>query len=621
MSNNLLTEVQRIKEIMGVKSDLSLITEARNPFEEIISSAVNFFKKEIPVGIRTTDPYIPVGLVNVPRSTYNRLTSFLRSGDWDSLSDSEAAYLGQILAQDRNYVDKLYQEEMRKVMNKFNLSETDLIRKMSQELPPNASQADVQNYLANLFRNPNDPSSFKPSNTLSGLVGSKIKNKITDLSRNGKIDEEIASAEAFTKRVGKNMISPVLLAFKQIIGGGFFKSQEKLEKQLDDIFKRIDTKLAEGGGKVSVTKINREVREIFNTIVAMKKSADFGIRSLYDLHITNNPKIPEAVKEELKKEKYVERIMKYANEDLANSTLPVMLQKAQNYVEAIPVLGGLIRGMAKKAIKGEEYKFIDNILAEQLVSAKRLGNIFLWNNPQGLTDVIVNFSRTGKYATLVEKFGYYLAVHNFVIPFIIQTIEGFRENKEIIEVRELIKQILELCGDEVLGLNCPEEDIKELKNYTTNQFWQGFYDKVPLLKPFRDGFEVSDLAGFTYVDEALQFLGEAFNEEVFGDQQTVESILNKTKALREKYKQMLKSKGIDIENIEAYKKAKEVMDRNYDNSPEGFKAYIKDQTGQDTTNLNTTLPNGNQTFWDNEYVWVKEDRLSNKGKWKIKEGQ
>jgi hypothetical protein len=215
----------------------------------------------------------------------------------------------------------------------------------------------------------------------------------------------------------------------------------------------------------------------------------------------------------------------------------------------------------------------------------------------------------------------HLAVHNFVIPFIIQTIEGFRENKEIIEIRELITQILELCGDEVLGLNCPEEDIKELKNYTKNQFWQGFYDKVPLLKPFRDGFEVSDLAGFTYVDEGLQFLGEAFEEEVFGDQQTVENILDKTKALREKYRQMLKSKGIDIENIEAYKKAKEVMDRNYDNSPEGFKAYIKDQTGQDTTNLNTTLPNGNQTFWDNEYEWVKQDRLSNKGKWRIKEGQ
>lgn len=620
MKENLLNEVQRIQEIMGVKSDSTLITEARNPFEEIITNAVNFFRKETPTTIRLNDPIIPVGpLVRVPRTTYEKLTSFLRTKDWSSLTDNEAAYLGQILSQDIDYVDKLYQEEFRKVMTKLGLSETDIVRKISNDLPPNPSPADIQNYMANLFRNPADPTSVKPSFTLSGILGSKIKNKVNELVTNGKINEEIASAEGFAKRVGKNLIPPVMLAFKQIIGGGFFKSQQKLEKQLDDIFKRIDAKLAEGGGKTSITKINREVREIFNTIVAMKKSADFGIKELYNFHIVNNPKIPQYVKEELEKEKYVEKIIKYANEDLANSTMPIILQKAQNYVEAIPILGGVLRGLAKKALGKGEYKFLDNLAAEQLVSLKRFGNMFLWNNPQGFEDVIVNFSRTGKWATLGEKVAFYVVVHNFLIPFILQTIEGWSENTEIQEVRTQIQDLLALCEDKVLELDCPEEEIQQLRNYSKDQFRKGLYNKIPVLKPFREGFQTSDLLAFTYVDEGINFLVDAWDEELFGDQQTVENLITRTQELREKYREKLAQKGIDINNLGSYKQFRELQNKTYDNSENGFKAYVKDNTGEDTTGLNTKLPNGNHMFFDDEYEWVKESKLSNKGKWRIKQ--
>jgi len=617
MNKNIITEVQRIKEIMGVKSDLILITEAKNPIEEILDSAISFFTKKIPTTIKATDPEVMVGLVRVPRATFDKLTRFLTTRDWTELTDSEAAFLGQVLSQDINYVNSLYQQEFRKVMAKYNLSETDLIKKMNQELPQNPTSADIQNYLAAKFQNPADPSSIKPSFTLSGIVGSKIKNKLTELQNTGKVKEEIASAEGFVKRVGKNVVPPVIIAFKQILTGAF-TSNKKLEEKLDDIFKRIDAKLAEGGGKVSTTKVNREVREIFNTLVAMKKSADFNIKKLYEYHIVNNPKIPEEVKQELIKEKYVEKIIKYANEDLANSTMPIIMRKAQNYVESIPILGGLIRGLAKKAMYKEEYKFLDSMLAEQLVSLKRLGNVIIWNSPQGLEDVIVNYSRTGKWATLGEKAAGYIFVHNIMVPFVLQTIEGWFSNKEIINIREEIKALLELCQDEVLDLQCPDEDIQKLKNYSKDQFWKAFYDRVPVLKPFRQGFQGSDPFFFTYVDEILNFMIDAFDEEVHGDQQTVENLIGKTKELRDRYREQLKQKGIDIDNLSAYRDFKALQNKTYDNSENGFKAYIKDNVGADTSGLNLKLPNGNYQFWDDEYEWVKQGQLSNKGKFQIK---
>lgn len=606
---------------MGVKSDLILITEGKNPVEEILDSAISFFTKKIPTTIKATDPEVMVGLVRVPRATFYKLTKFLTTKDWTELTDSEAAFLGQVLSQDSNYVNSLYQQEFRKVMAKYNLSETDLIKKMNQELPDPYTSADILNYLATKFQNPADPSSIKPSFTLSGIVGSKIKNKITELQNTGKVKEEIASAEGLVKRVGKNVMPPVIIAFRQILTGAF-TSNKKLEEQLDDIFKKIDAKLAEGGGKVSTTKVNREVREIFNILVAMKKSADFNIKKLYEYHILENSKIPEEVKQELIKEKYVEKIIKYADEDLANSTMPIIMRKAQNYVESIPILGGLIRGLAKKAMYKEEYKFLESMLAEQVVSLKRLGNVIIWNSPQGLEDVIVNYSRTGKWATLVEKAAGYLFVHNYLVPFALQTIEGWRTNSEIIKIREEIKAYLELCQDGVLDLQCPEEDIKNFRNYSRDQFWKAFFNKVPILKPFREGFQGTDPLFFTYVDEILNFLGDAFDGELFGDQQTVKNLIDKTQALRDRYREQLKLQGVDIDNLQNYEEFRERQNKTYDNSENGFKEYVKDNfTTVDTSGLNLKLTNGNYQFFDEEFEWVKERGMSNKGKFRVKNAQ
>lgn len=616
MKNNLITEVERIKEIMGVKSDLPLLTEGRNPWEEMIDFAVNLFKKERPALIRATDNYVDIGLVRLTKTVFNKLQTFLRTRSWDALSDIDARNLGAVLSQDINYVNRLYQEQFRQAMSRLRLSEEDLLKKISNDLGPNPNEQQVQSYLASIFRNPQDPSSFKPAETLAGTMASKIKNRIDEIKA-GNFKEEIGSPEGLVKAVGKNVTPPILLAFRQIMGGGLFRSTKKLQQKLDDIVRRIDEKLAQTGGGGSLKKINREVRELFNVIVAMKKTADTDIRYLYDLHITNNPKIPDKVKEELEKEGYVKKIIEYMNEDLANSTLPIIRQKLQRQVESIPFFGGLFRSIAKAATD-ENYKFLNNIFREQWTSIKRLFNVILYKSPETLEDLVVNFSRTGTWATFVEKAAGYLLLHNAVIPFALATIEGMMTNSEIIKLREEVQALLELCADATLELNCPEEEIKLMKNYTDKQFIDSFLDKVPLLKPFRGEFHVDDLFFFTYLDEVIRFTYDAWHNYLYEDQDIFQKSLQRLKGLQNQYKEQLKLKGIDLDNMEAIRNFRELKNKTYDNSENGFLSLVKDW-GQDTTGLKPKLPNGNYRYWDNEWKWVQQGPVPSMGKFEIVE--
>jgi len=612
MKELLITEINRIHEIMGIKNSKVLILEnTKNPFLEIWDTAFNFFKKYEPTTVSPNARVIRLGAIDVPRNTYTAIKTFLTTKNWDLLTPTNARNLGVILSQDTDFVNKIYQSQFRKALDTLKLTEKELIQKIKNDLPPNATTQDIQNYLANLFKNPNDPASEKPAELLSSFLEPKISSRIKDLD-SGKFLPEIYNAEGFIRNTGKNLEPPVLKAFREILGGGIFVSTEKLEKRLDEILSKISQKLDSG------VKVNREMRELFNTIVALKKSAGDNVRKLYDLHITNNPNIPKEFKDELEKEDYVKKILDYAQEDLVKSTWPILKQKGDAYFSSVPIIGWLYRAM----IGGmkEEGKTLKNVLTEAAEGVKRTLNVIAWNSPLSMKEAVVNFSRTGKWATLGEKALGYIFLHSFLIPGILARLEGYYKNKKIRELNAQIQEVKEAC--EAGLIDCSDSDLQLLENYNKDMFWSDFYDNVPLLKIGREGFQASDLLFFTYIDEVSNLLMDADEEMAYGDQDVLDILKQRLTDIQNKTGQELKKVGIDPEKSEEIEQASKMLNQKYDNSETGFKQFIKNSVGADTTGINVKVPGENNTFtyWGDKYKWIR-DGASTLGTFEVQNAQ
>ena len=144
-------------------------------------------------------------------------------------------------------------------------------------------------------------------------------------------------------------------------------------------------------------------------------------------------------------------------------------------------------------------------------------------------------------------------------------------------------------------------------------------NKIPILKPFRGDLKGSDVLFFTYIDEVIEGAVDLWWDTEFSDQDILKKTVERVKGTANKYREQLKMQGIDIDNVQVVQDWRALQSKKYDNSEPGFKSYIKDNTGQDTTGLqNLKLPNGNYEYWGDEYEW-KKDGLSNLGQFKIVE--
>jgi len=606
MKNLLITEINRIQEIMGIDNSKTLILEAtKNPFTELWSSAINFFKKYEPTNLPINYRSVRLGGIDVPRPTYTAIKNFLNTRNWDLLTRINARNLGTILSQDLDYVNKIYQSQFRTAMDNLKMTEQELIKKINDELPPNASPQDIQIYLRDLFNPTGDPANEKIAELLGAFLQPKISSRIKDFN-SGKFVPEIYNAEGFLRKVAKNFELPVLQAFRTIFKN-LFKDTDTLEKKIDEILSKMYQKLQAG------KKVNREMRELAMTIVSMKKQADDDIENLYKLHITDNPNIPQKFKDELEKEDLIKQIKTYWNEDLANSTTPILRQKVEQWLSAFPVIGWAVRGLYGATKDGKTLK---NVLLEALEGVRRTFNVIAWNSPTSMKEAVINFSRTGKYATIVEKIAVYLTLHNVLIPMIIARLETYYKNSEVQKLNEQIKQIKEYCA---LGLiSCTEEDIKMLDSIKPSDYWQDVLDEVPLLKPFRNGLEIKDIFFFTYLDELSSLLSDADEELAYKEQDVKGLVLSRLTGLKDKLNAELQERGIDPNNEQQVEEASKLINQLYDNSESGFRQYIKNATGSDTTNLEVKVPGqeGIYTFWDDKYRW-KRSGASTKGKFEL----
>lgn len=622
MKENLIVEVKRIHEIMGVKDSKKLLMEGPI-IEELIKKTAKLVKDlgVTPHNPRTA-PEVPAGYTRVGKNLVD-------SGTWiqiervlsgqrllTSLSDNAAFSLGRILAQDPDIVDSLYKEQMRRFMQTTKRDEATALRLIYNELPNN--QNDLRRTMTRIFNDPNDPNT-QAANMLSGILYSKIEKRLVELSgTNFKI--QVFAPEGPIKNIIKNLEPPITMAFRNIFGPWITnKNLDWFNDRLSQIADRIEEKLNRrtSEGNLDPEEVIREVREMFNTIVARRLNSVKETDTLLDTYIWKNPNIPDKVKEELKTFGYVNEITEKLKGDISLTFNKQFLEWLKRSAQSIPLVGQILTPVAKKAVYGKKYDFANEWLTDMVKTLKRTGNQIAYSSPFTFNEILARSAKNGKFATIIEKIIAYLGVHNFLVPAALQELQALYTNTEINNLKKQIKTFKDACEAGLLiGDDCSQ--IDEIENYTMSQWWDGFFQKVPVLKLFGGDFEGTDLLFFTYLDEVYKLIKNARNNLILGDQDLLQQYRKELTAIDEKYKKQIKKWGVNPDNAEQIEELKQRMNIKYPNSPDGFKKSVLDAGGD--PNLIST--EGEIYKWDNKtYKFIMKDPSTGQGIFEMEEEQ
>lgn len=596
MEKYLITEVERILEIMGVEPIKNLITEA-NIFQRLLGWGEKFLAgaRRVP-GVADE---LELNGVRVRRFMYDKLMKALRGQiPFSDLTGLEAYNLGKLLSSSKDEADKIYKEQVRKALKELKWSEQQLVSSLRTNV--NQNGGDVRKTLKTMFQDPTNPND-NSGEFLAGLMGNKVQQRIDDLN-SGNFKNEIFRPESAWKILLKNFEPSFVKAFREVFFKYYKKSQEQLEDEITRRLDLIEEKLnrVSSDGKVRPQNVGTDMRELFNIIAAWKKSAGDEIGVLLDLHIWNNPKIPQKVKNTLKKTGYVDEFMKHIDEEINQSAWSIFQNTMKSYGKMVPLLNGVIKSFEK-----EGYKYLDNLAKDTAESFARIFNYIAYKSPQFPSEILSNSLRSGRNATIAEKIAGYMFIDNVAIPYAIANIEAIIKNDNINKFNETVQIIQELCAAGQLD-NCPsQEEMKQLDNYTREQFNENWVSHAPLYKVFfgQNGeHKWTDALFFTYLDETLNFGKKWRDNTAFDKGDFLENQLKLLKGYQTDVDTWLKEHGIDPQDKGRLEQLRLVMNKQYKPDEANFKKYLIEQGGYDATLVNSqnNLKNGDLYSFDGD---------------------
>ena len=316
---------------------------------------------------------------------------------------------------------------------------------------------------------------------------------------------------------------------------------------------------------------------MFNFIVARKLSAQDKTNDLIKLYITDNPKIPQDVKDELETFGYVKAIKERLGKDIVNTTTAQFNEAVQRNIESIPIMGGVLRSIAKKA-NDKSYDMGNSLLEEFKKATKRFFWQATWSSPFTPSEALARSIALGRTATISERVLLYIIMSNIFIPIFNQTIEGMLTNTEIQRLKEIVDAVKLACEKGVL-VPCPEEDIKQLENYTREQFRQGMKEKMPykhLLQGIKDGDLLGILGSVTWWDEIYTFGEEVIANYLFGDQTMLETFKKDLVKSSENINNHLRALGVDPDDEKQVQALMDSLNKTYKNNLESFNNSLRD---------------------------------------------
>jgi hypothetical protein len=588
MKREILQEIKRINEIMGVKSSAKILLEQPGVIADLIDKGRAIWKNisKSPDSYTNATKYT-IGDINIPSQTYLRLKAFINNpySTISNLTNSDAFSLGRILSQDVPAVETLYQSQFKKVMLDKKISEEDLLKLIFKEAR-DKHNGDLAGALRSIFAekktvNGVDVLDVTPSSELmAGMLYNKMLNRIQSVSTNT-FTKEIVPAEGTIKNFVKNIEPAIIKAYREIYSSwfNFGKDKEWYTNKIKEIEARAQAKLGQrlGSGAVDPQAVNREIRELFNFIVARKLSAQDKTNDLIKLYITDNPKIPQDVKDELETFGYVKAIKERLGKDIVNTATAQFNEAVQRNIESIPIMGGVLRGIAKKA-NDKSYDFGNSLLEEFKKATKRFFWQATWSSPFTPAEALARSIALGRTATISERVLLYILMSNIFIPMVYQGIEGLLTNTEIQRLKEIVDAVKLACEKGVL-VPCPEEDIKQLENYTREQFRQGMKEKMPynhLLQSIKDRDLLGILGSVTWWDEIYTFGEEVIANYLFGDQTMLETFKKDLVKSSENINNHLRALGVNPDDEKQVQALMDSLNKTYKNNLESFNNSLRD---------------------------------------------
>ena len=622
----ILSEIKRIQEIMGVEVRKDILLEQPSLWKELIDGGKKIWKSlsKERVGSYTNPTGYRVGNIDIAPDTFSRIRNFLENpySTINNLIMSDAFVLGRILSQEIPNVESLYQSQFRRAMLETGASEEELLQSIADEAVNNY-QGDLRLALRNIFANESGQID-QSSELLSGMLLNKIRNRISSL-QDETFKTEIVDIEGAVKNWLKNNEPAILKALREIYLNWFniFKNKDKnwIDNKLTEIESRLQEKLSRkmSSGTPDPQAGYREIRELFNFIVARRRSGQDEVGDLLKLHIDDNPRIPQKLKDELNSFGYVDAIRKRLNKDIVNTTSNLFAESVKRSIESIPILGGILRPIALKAKLKDKYNLADSFMGDFAEATKRFLLSATYRSPFTPTEILARSIAIGRAATIGEKVFLYITFHNYIIPFLYQTLEGLFTNTEIQRLKLIIETVQSACDAGVL-VPCPDEDIKKLQNYTKEQFKQGMRDKMPFLdtvRSIKDGDLLALLGSMTWLDEIGEFFGNAWDNLVFGDQTVFLQYMDQLKTANESIEKSLRAMGVDPKDEQQIQKLKESLNKTYKNSLQDFENSFRDAGLSVSPGECQDLGGGKYSYGNNNFIFKVTKPATGEGYFEI----
>lgn len=624
MKKEILLEINRVHEIMGIKTNKLLV---EGPiFKKLTTYLDDLFQDADVIKPLVNDPdFFSVNGVRVSDGELKNIRSLISDPDLINVADPKTIKtLGRIISKDTEKVSQLYYDVFDDIFKTKEITEKEFYKKINEKIKAGSS---IDDELERLF--PDDifaQSVFRP--TFEGKLNLAKRGELNPKQPKG-IDpttkQPWESPGYVNEYIGPELgkISKLYADGKEVALGNavgrFFRQSEPFwsmyfRKWWTAVFQKQETNILKAKQLISdaITKIQanqdatRELQQALIQILLVRKNSNFDLTTILNKFLKDNPNIPK------------ENLDAFLNSTVAgNKKVSDLLDALNNvsgkeartkalniggraYLELVPLIGTINRSDS----------VVDNIINVFSKPAARMVNMATLKGPTTIFEKIVNSSLRGRNYQLYTKITEKALIYYIIIPAAITLYEYFKEQgpaafqlKFYRNVKKLCKNIVpttdQLKDVELIKEWCASIEKEESKlKFITEEGWFTNYMKA-LPNDLLAGLTGQDFKGIwsiigapTWWDDIVVHLWGLWENSFMPpvgkpkDLDEEESIkyLN---TVREKYRKELIALGIDpdvspekmLEQLEKLgKKADEKVDK------------AKDSINKTTDSLKTNVP-------------------------------
>jgi hypothetical protein len=620
MKKEILLEINRVHEIMGIKTNKLLV---EGPILKKLTTYLDdLFQDADVIKPLVNDPdFFSVKGVRVSDGELRNIRSLISDPDLINVADPKTIKtLGRIISKDTEKVSELYYDVFDDIFKTTKTTEKEFYKKINEKIKAGSS---IDDELERLF--PDDilsQSVFRP--TFEGKLNLAKRGELNP--KQPKVIDPTTKQPWESPGYVNEYIGPELSKISKLYADGkevalgnavgrFFRQSEPFwsmyfRKWWTGVFQKQETNILKAKQLISdaITKTQsnqdatRELQQALIQIILVRKNLEFDLTTILSKFLKDNPNIPKGnldafLNSTVAGDKKVSDLLDALNVSGKEAATKASKIGRQAYLELLP-LG---------ALKTSETK-INNLVNIFKQPAKRwLVNMPTFKNPASVYESILKSALRGRNRTLWVKLREKSLIYFIAVPFVISFWENYVKgnlisSNEINLLRLLLMPCNQLLNTDEYKNN---EEVKKfcdsIKKYIdkidsvqNEDYFTTYFNNLPR-GPIQalTGEESTDLwsipKAFTWWDDWISGLYNTWQSSPWpltGKPGEIKA-LEEAKLFREKYRKELIELGIDpdvsiekmAEQLEKLgKKAEEKVDKS------------KDAINKTTDSLKTNVP-------------------------------